>query len=63
MTQQYTEGALEFPSHKNCNAIPDNIGDIVCQVWSKNPGIDREWLKGYMDALIEYMQQNNLEEI
>ena len=59
----YNEGAMPFLSDKVCNALPDNLGDIVCKSWPKNPGIDREWLKGYMDALIEYMQQNNIKEI
>lgn len=62
-TTHYNEGSMAFLEVKNCQALPYNIGDIVCHVWVKNPGIDREWLKGYMDALIEYMQQNNINEI
>ena len=62
-TKNYHEGANDFLTHKNCGCLPDNIGEIVCHVWPANPGIEREWLKGYMDALIEYMQQNNINEI
>ena len=62
-SQQHAEGCLAFLMDRNCNALPDNIGDIVCHTWMNHPGIDREWLKGYMDALIEYMQQNDIKEI
>jgi len=61
-SEAYQIGANDFLQLKNCNAVPDNIGDIVLD-WSFSATIDREWLKGYMDALIEYMQQNNLENI
>lgn len=54
----YHEGALAFQSDKNCGFLKD-IGDLVL-TWASLPTIDREWLKGYMDGLIDYMQVNNL---
>lgn len=60
--QSNNEGALAFLELKCCEAIPDNLGDTVMG-WARNPGSDVDWTKGYMDALIEYMQQNNINEI
>jgi len=60
-SQDYLSGVQDFLSDKDC-ARSANLGDTVLE-WVNSPAIDREWLKGYMDALIEYMQQNNLENI
>jgi len=57
----YHQGALAFQSDKNCDNLK-GIGDYVV-TWCQLESIDREWLKGYMDGLIDYMQVNNLETI
>lgn len=57
----YHEGALAFQSDKNCDNL-EGIGDIL-MIWSRLESVDKEWLKGYMDGLIDYMQINKLEEI